>query len=103
VPQKKATVDLSYLFLAKGRENYIEVVQNLGINDICECVYKPPATHPTRLRVGSGHPGEIECKICGFLVYPLSYMYECDECTEPFLSNQFSLELNEPALCSDCS
>jgi hypothetical protein len=94
----RPTADVGYLWLAKGRENYIKVCKNMGIYDICECDGHPG----TRIRPNSGHPGMLECRECGGLKHPLSHLYHCDECTEPFLPDQYALGLNERALCLYC-
>jgi hypothetical protein len=93
-------VDLDYLWLIKGRENYISVVKRLGIQDVCEC--EDYRDHKQR-REGSGKPGQEECSVCGCLIRPMQYIYACDECTEPFLSEKYYLCTNEPALCPYCA
>ena len=91
-------VDFSYLWYAKGRENYVTIVKNMGITDICEC----PGNGPYSRRRDSGTVGQLECTKCRLLVYPLSYMYECDSCTEPTLAEEFPVSKDSKFLCSYC-
>lgn len=94
--------DTYSLWLSKGRKRYVEVFKNLGFWDICECSDDTKQI-PQRKRPDSGNPGLTECAKCGHLVWPLTAVYECDECMEPTLSDKYPVSEDEPFLCRDCS
>ena len=91
-------VDFSYLWYAKGRENYVTIVKNMGITDICECTNEVSFNR----RRDSGKLGQVECARCRQLVYPLNYVYPCDSCTEPTLADEFPVSRDTRFLCSYC-
>lgn len=95
-------MDLAYLWHGKGRERMIEVYKNLGFYDVCEC----PQPTGTRYRKGSGRrgsPGMLECTICHYLIWPMQYIFECDDCCEPILLDQFPAPfIYEDLLCAEC-
>lgn len=100
---------LNYLWHGKGREVLIRVCHNMGITDICTCDPQPPLQH-FRYRPGSSsNPyapglGMKECLDCHHLQYPLQYVYDCDECTEPFLIDKFPPpHVEVEFLCFDCA
>lgn len=94
------TADLHHLWGGQGRARYIEVVKNLGFNDICEC--EDFRNKPHRYRKESGTVGQMECAECHYLVWPLSSVYECDECMELTLSDKYPVRADEVFLCGDC-
>jgi len=99
-------VDLHPYYGGKGRKAYIKVYKNMGFYDICECNLDkdiPTKYIRKRVRPNSGIVGEQECVECGYLVWPLSAVFECDECTEPALSDKYPVALDEEFLCSECS
>lgn len=103
----RSRADLSYLWHGKDRANMIRVVKNLGIDDVCTCDPFPGIAH-FRYRPGSdssgGPLGMRECLDCHYLHFPLAYVYVCDECTEPFLLEQFPPpKKNVELLCFDCA
>lgn len=90
--------DVSYLWHQKGRENYIRVVKNMGIYDICECA----EILGWKKREDSGTVGQKECVVCKSLIWPLSYVYDCDECTEPALASKFPVLASDKFICHYC-
>lgn len=91
------------LWHGKGRKRMIEVYKNLGFYDVCEC----EDAHGWRFRKDSGNggsPGMAECTYCGYLIWPMQYIYDCDECMEPFLIGRFPPPLAhvEDLLCPEC-
>jgi hypothetical protein len=91
---------LGWRWFGYGRERMLEVCNDLGIKDVCTC--DPiPALSNSRIRKNSGITGMRECKECHHLVWPLSYVYDCDECTEPVLSDEFPPVLD--FICYDCA
>jgi hypothetical protein len=96
---------LGYLWFGQGRARMLEVCHNLGITDVCTCEEWDGAKEPGpwRMRPDSGRVGMRECKQCHHLLWPLSYVYDCDECTEPTLTEKFPVDLDEEFLCFDCA
>lgn len=95
--------DMRRVIMGKTREQYIEVMKNMGIDDVCECLEHNLIFKKKRRRPETGHPGQLECTICGCLIWPHSSIYECDECTEPVLANEYPLPKNREFLCSECN
>lgn len=95
-------MDFRYLWFGKGRDVMIKVFKNLGFDDVCEC----PQPAPMRYRKNSGvkgSPGMQECAYCHHLIWPMQYIFECDECCEPILLDQFPAPLiYEDLLCPEC-
>ena len=83
----------------------VAVCKGLGITDVCTCDVWKTTNFPEkwRYREGSGKPGMRECLTCHHLLWPLSYVYDCDECTEPTLSDKFPVTLDEEFICFDCA
>jgi hypothetical protein len=96
------TSDLSSRWFGKGRRRMIEVCKDLGITDICTCNPDTTTQGPWQVRPDSGKVGMNECSTCHHLLWPLSYVYDCDECTEPVLADKFPVPLDEDFLCIDC-
>jgi hypothetical protein len=97
--------DFNKLWHGKGRARMIEVYKNLGFWDVCEC--DPAEKHGWRYRKDSGRtgsPGMAECTYCHHLLWPMQYIYECDECLEPFLIDKFPppMKHQEDLLCPEC-
>jgi len=92
-------IDYTRLIKNASRDRYVQIVKNMGIDDICEC---GEFKHYGRRREGSGLNGLLECSECHYLKYPLSYMYMCDECTEPALSEVNPLRADIKFYCEDC-
>lgn len=95
--------NLGYLWFGQGRERMLQVAKNLDIVDICTCERVGKSELPWRYRPNSGKVGMRECLTCHHLLWPLSYVFECDECTEPFLVDHFPIFEDEECLCFDCA
>lgn len=102
--------DLDYLWFGKGRARLVALCKNMGIRDICECddrdwnsaTTSDPRNPDWRIRPNSGPVGMKECTACRCLLWPLSYVFDCDNCTEPTLANKYPVTLDEEFLCFDC-
>lgn len=94
-------VDLSEHWMHKGRKKYIEVFKRLGFNDICECNIKNDmrAVGNKRKRRNTN---QWECTECRSLIWPMAYLYHCDECTEITLADHFPVRLDKDFYCDDC-
>jgi hypothetical protein len=101
--QLRKSSDLGYLWYGKGRANMVRVCKNLGITDICTCQDAVSLDTPFRMRPDSGSTGMKECAACHHLLWPLMYVYDCDSCTEPTLSENFPVGLDVVYLCIDCA
>lgn len=93
--------DLGYRWFGKGRQAMLDVCADLGITDVCTCDPERVQDLPWRYRPDSGKVGERECLKCRHLLWPLSYVYDCDECTEPTLSDTFPPP--DDFICIDCA
>lgn len=82
------------------RAQYIALVKRMGIHDICEC--EPFEWVSGRRRANSGVNGMLECSDCFCLIYPLMYMYACDECTEATLATESFQPIKPDFYCEDC-
>jgi hypothetical protein len=89
-----------YLYKGKSRKEYINICKRMNIHDICEC--EPHELTMTRRRPNSGVNGIAECRECTLIMYPLMYMYACDECTEPALADQSYLPEDVVFYCEYC-
>lgn len=96
----RPAIDTHPLWGAQGRARYIEVYKNMGFWDICEC--EDYRNIPHRKRADSGPVGLTECTKCKHLVWPMSAIYQCDECLEPTLSDTYPVSAKDEFLCSDC-
>lgn len=95
--------DYNKLWFGQGRKRMIEVYKNLGFYDVCEC----EEDHGIRYRKdsgASGSPGMAECPYCHYLIWPMQYLYDCDDCMEPFMIDKFPPAMLHVAdlLCPDC-
>lgn len=93
-------VRLEHLYKNKTRKEYVQLCKRMGIDDVCEC--EPFALISTKRRANSGVNGILECRECECIMYPLMYMYECDECTELTLAEVSFLPLTPAFYCEDC-
>lgn len=100
----RVALDLRYLWFGKGEDAYFAAFRKLGFTDICECENDEgePRFKRGKMRPNSGDTGQLECKQCELLLFPFQHLYECDECTEPTLADQYPLPAKEPFLCEDC-
>jgi hypothetical protein len=94
-------VRFEYLYKGKSRSEYVGIVKRMGITDICECV--PFTLVSSRRRANSGVNGITECRVCEGILYPLMYMYACDECTEPALAEVSYLPVSIDFICDNCA
>jgi hypothetical protein len=93
--------DLGYKWFGKGRKAMLAACKDEGISDVCTCDMERPQNIPSRIRPNSGRVGMRECLECKHLIWPLSYVFDCDECTEPVLSDTFPPPDN--FICFDCA
>lgn len=101
--QFRSPVDMSKLWHAKGRKNYIKVFKGLGFNDICECdIMSTSDKRRNGNKCKRRGTNQWECMKCRSLIWPMAYLYYCDECTEIVLADHFPVKLSEEFYCEDC-
>lgn len=93
-------VRFEYLYRGKSRDEYVAIVERMGIHDICKC--EPHELVSTHRRPASGVNGILECIECQNILHPLMYMYACDECTEPALADRSYLPESVSFICDNC-
>lgn len=93
--------DFDSLWFGQGRARMIEVYKNLGFYDVCEC--DRTEIKGQRDRKSMLPSVVMECTYCHYLIWPMQYIFDCDECTEPFLVDKFPpVKYDELLLCPDC-